>query len=167
MPTHSMKNIKIPNNILIPDIKNKITQYGNATIRVYGYSMRIFLENGRDKVTLTRPEIDKLQKGDVVLAEIAPQLYVLHRIIRRNGNHLTLMGDGNVQGTEECDVNSVIGIATAFYRKNREKPDLATSKKWKIYSRVWLTLTPIRRWILAFYRHIWLKIFPIKQPYSK
>lgn len=157
-----MKSITIPNHILIPDVKQKIDTLGNATIRVHGFSMRIFLENGRDKVTLSRPDTDTLKRGDVVLAEVTPQLYVLHRIIHREGDQLTLMGDGNIVGTESCTVQDVIGIATAFYRKGRSIPDSAEGRKWKIYSKIWLTLTPMRRWILAFYRRIWLKLFPVK-----
>ncbi len=31
--------------------------------------------------------------------------------------------------------------------------------KWKTYSWVWMRLRPIRRYLLAFYRRIWLKLF--------
>ena len=155
-------SITIPNHILIPDVKQKIDTLGSATNRVHGFSMRIFLENGRDKVTLSRPNPSALKRGDVVLAEVTPKVYVLHRIIHREGDNLTLMGDGNVAGTESCTIHDVIGTATAFYRKGRSVPDSAEGKKWKIYSKIWLALTPVRRWILAFYRRIWLKIFPVK-----
>ena len=156
-----MKNITIPNHILIPDVKQKIDTLGSATIRVHGFSMRLFLENGRDKVTLCRPNEETLKRGDVVLAEVTPKLYVLHRIIRREGDQLTLMGDGNVAGTEHCLVKDVIGVVTAFYRKGRSVPDSAEGLKWKVYSKIWLALAPMRRWILAFYRRIWLRLFPV------
>ena len=47
-----MKKIEIPNDILIPKIKELLDRGATATIRVKGYSMRIFLDNGRDLVTL-------------------------------------------------------------------------------------------------------------------
>lgn len=149
-----MKTIEIPNEILIPKVKEVIDRGATATLRVKGYSMRIFLDNGRDLVTLASPRREALRPGDVVLAEDTPRHYVLHRIIARDGDQLTLMGDGNVKGTETCTTANVIGIVTHFYRKGRTTPDSVNGWKWRIYSRLWLALTPLRRYILAVYRRI-------------
>ncbi len=149
-----MRTIEIPNEILIPKVKEVIDRGATATLRVKGHSMRIFLSNGRDLVTLVAPERENLRVGDVVLAEIQPKVYVLHRIIQRTQDQLTLMGDGNVGTTETCTINDVIGIVTLFYRKGRTKPDSVNGWKWKTYSRIWLTLTPIRRYILAIHRRL-------------
>lgn len=149
-----MRTIEIPNEILIPKIKEVIDRGATATLRVKGHSMRIFLSNGRDLVTLVAPERENLRVGDVVLAEIQPKVYVLHRIIQRTQDQLTLMGDGNVGTTEACTINDVIGIVTLFYRKGRTKPDSVNGWKWKTYSRIWLTLTPFRRYILAIHRRL-------------
>lgn len=149
-----MRTIEIPNEILIPKVKEVIDRGSTATLRVKGHSMRIFLSNGRDLVTLVAPEREKLRVGDVVLAEIQPKVYVLHRIIQRTQDQLTLMGDGNVGTTETCTINDVIGIVTLFYRKGRTKPDSVNGWKWKTYSRIWLTLTPFRRYILAIHRRL-------------
>lgn len=149
-----MRTIEIPNEILIPKVKEVIDRGATATLRVKGHSMRIFLSNGRDLVTLVAPERENLRVGDVVLAEIQPKVYVLHRIIQHTQDQLTLMGDGNVGTTEACTINDVIGIVTLFYRKGRTKPDSVNGWKWKTYSRIWLTLTPIRRYILAIHRRL-------------
>ena len=149
-----MRTIEIPNEILIPKVKEVIDRGATATLRVKGHSMRIFLSNGRDLVTLVAPERENLRVGDVVLAEIQPKVYVLHRIIQRTQDQLTLMGDGNVGTTEACTINDVIGIVTLLYRKGRTKPDSVNGWKWKTYSRIWLTLTPIRRYILAIHRRL-------------
>ena len=149
-----MKTIEIPNEILIPKVKEVIERGATATLRVKGYSMRIFLDNGRDLVTLKAPQRDALRPGDVVLAEYKPQQYVLHRIIKRFGNQLILKGDGNVRGTESCTTDDVIGIVTHFYRKGRTTPESVEGWKWKTYSKIWLALSPIRRYILAIYRRI-------------
>jgi hypothetical protein len=149
-----MRTIEIPNEILIPKVKEVIDRGATATLRVKGHSMRIFLSNGRDLVTLVAPERENLRVGDVVLAEIQPKVYVLHRIIQRTQDQLTLMGDGNVGTTEACTINDVIGIVTLFYRKGRTKPDSVNGWKWKTYSRIWLTLTPFRRYILAIHRRL-------------
>lgn len=149
-----MRTIEIPNEILIPKVKEVVDRGATATLRVKGHSMRIFLSNGRDLVTLVAPERENLRVGDVVLAEIQPKVYVLHRIIKRTQDQLTLMGDGNVGTTETCTINDVIGIVTLFYRKGRTKPDSVNGWKWKTYSRIWLTLTPFRRYILAIHRRL-------------
>ena len=153
--------LEIPNEVMIPAIKEFIDEGRTATFTVRGYSMRLFLEHERDKVILKRPQ-EPIKKGDVVLAEIAPKVYVLHRVVVCDGGNLTLRGDGNVCGVEHCRESDVIGIAIGFYRKGRSVPDMVSGRKWRIYSKVWLFLTPLRRYILAFYRRIWLKVFPVK-----
>lgn len=145
-----MKSYSIPNHILIPEIKKAIDEGHTATFRVRGFSMRLFLEDQRDKVLLA--PCTSVRKGDVILAEVLPQVYVLHRVIRMEGKQITLQGDGNIGTTEHCEMENVIGIATGFYRKGRTKPDLTSGWKWRAYSQIWLALTPLRRWILAIYR---------------
>lgn len=144
----------VPNALLIGQIDRMLKEGHTATFRVKGYSMRLFLENERDVVKLTRVSPEQIKLHDVVLAYTTAGLYVLHRVIKREGNRLTLMGDGNVVGTEECTVDDVVGIAVAFYRKGRQKPDLVTGMKWKVYTSVWLTLKPLRRIILGVCRRL-------------
>ena len=58
--------------------------------------MAPFLIDGRDSVTLSRCNADELKPGDVVMALAGNQdTVVLHRIIAREGEWLTLQGDGN------------------------------------------------------------------------
>lgn len=144
--------IEVPNDVLVTEIKRSLAEGHTATFRVKGQSMRPFLENLRDVVKIERVMPELVRVNDVVLAEIAPKTYVLHRVISRVDNQLTLKGDGNVVGVEHCCDKDVIGIVTAFYRKGRTSPDLVTSLKWRAYTRVWLFLTPLRRILLAIYR---------------
>lgn len=149
-----MKTLAIPNDVLIPQIKRMIDEGKSVTFLVKGYSMRLFLENNRDKVILAPCEKDNVKPGDVILAEVEKDVYVLHRIIRRTDNSLILKGDGNIRGTESCRTSDIVGIAVGFYRKGRNRPDLVTGWKWKTYSFIWLNLSPVRRYILAIYRRI-------------
>ena len=148
--------IEVPNHLLIDEIKKAIREGHTATLRVKGFSMRLFLESQRDIVKLApiRPEAVKVR--DVVLAEIAKDQYVLHRVIRRDGSQLTLMGDGNIRGTEQCLDTDIVGVATEFYRKGRSKPDRVDSLTWRLYSSVWLALKPLRRIILGIYRRVFV-----------
>ena len=144
----------MPNEILIPQIAKALEAGYKPIFTVRGRSMRAFLESERDKVQLALPDVDALKPGDVVLAEIEPQHYVLHRIYKRDGEQLVLKGDGNVRGTEDCKVGDVIGIAIAFYRKGRSNPDLVSGRKWRIYSALWPNAYWPRRLCLAFYNRI-------------
>ena len=120
-----------------------------VTIPLRGYSMRPFLEDGRDKAVLAAA--DNIRKGDVVLAEICPGQYVLHRIINIADDRIKLLGDGNIT-PEYCLRRDIKAIATAFYRKGRNTADSTEGRKWQTYSHVWMFLRPIRRVLLKVMR---------------
>lgn len=149
-----MKTIVVENAVLLPIIINELEQNPgkNIALPLRGRSMRPFLEDGRDKALLTlatHPQV-----GDAVLAEVGPRVYVLHRIIRIDGNHVTLRGDGNLC-EEHCTLKDVKALAIGFYRKGSDTPDSTSGLKWKAYSWVWTRLYPIRRYLLfALYPHI-------------
>ncbi len=149
MPQDNIKNIQIANEVLIPEIINLLHEGHTVTLKVKGYSMRPFLEHERDKVKLASKT--DWQINDVVLAEIAPKRYVLHRLIALDGDKVTLLGDGNL-ATEHCSISDLHGVAVAFFRKDREKADSCDGKKWKVYSWIWMRLRPIRRYLLFLYR---------------
>ena len=78
--------------------------------------------------------------------------YVLHRIVRAEGDLLTLMGDGNIRGTEHCKRSDVIAKAIGFVRKGRNETDWTTGWKWTVYSWIWTRMLPLRRWLLLVWR---------------
>lgn len=151
MQQGDIKNIEIANEILIPEIISLLQAKHTVTLRVKGFSMRPFLENERDKVLLTSQKPAKI--GDAVLAEIAPKKYVLHRLIKIDGDNATLLGDGNL-ATEHCTINDIHAVALGFYRKERNALDSCDGAKWKIYSYIWTRLYPIRRYLLGIYRRL-------------
>jgi hypothetical protein len=71
---------------------------------------------------------------------------------------VTLRGDGNI-GTEACRLQDVKGAVIGFYRKGRETLDRTDATKWKVYSWIWTRLFPVRRYLLAAYRRIWIPLF--------
>ncbi len=144
------------NSVLLPEIVRLLNEGHTVTLRLRGFSMRPFLEDGRDKALLTKAVSPKV--GDPVLAEIEPKHFVLHRIISIQGDNVVLRGDGNL-GVEHCKLGDVKGAVIGFYRKGRSKLDRTDGKKWRTYSWIWTRLYPIRRYLLAFYRRIWLRMF--------
>lgn len=154
-----VKEVQFPNSVLLPEIVKLLNEGHTVTLRLKGFSMRPFLEDGRDKALLTKAVDPKV--GDPVLAEVGDKHFVLHRIISIEGNHVMLRGDGNI-GAEHCTLDDVKGAVIGFYRKGRKKLDRTDGLKWLVYSWFWTRLFPIRRYLLAFYRRIWLKIFKPK-----
>ena len=152
-----IREIQFQNALFLPEVVRLLDEGHTVTLRLKGYSMRPFLEDGRDKALLIKAT--NIRKGDAVLAEIDKGVYVLHRIVKIKGDNVTLRGDGNI-GVEHCRRSDVKGFAVGFYRKGRATLDKTNGAKWVAYSIVWSALRPMRRYLLAFYRRIWLNIFP-------
>lgn len=81
----------------------------SVIIPTKGNSMRPFIRGG-DNVLLVRVG-NPLKVGMIILARTLDKRVVLHRIIGINGDYLTLMGDGNLKGTERCRKSEVIAVA--------------------------------------------------------
>ena len=147
---------KFDNAVILPEAIRIVNEGHTVTLPLKGFSMRPFLEDGRDKALLTK--VITLKVGDPVLAETYPSHYVLHRIIKIDGDNVVLRGDGNLSN-EYCRVEDVKAAVIGFYRKGRTTLDRTDGRKWRIYSFFWMHLSPVRRYLLAFYRRIWLRLF--------
>ncbi len=146
-----MKEVQFANSEFLPEIVKLLDEGHSVTLKLRGFSMRPFLEDGRDKAVLTKPSHPKV--GDPVLAEVSPKHFVLHRIISIQGNNVVLRGDGNL-AVERCRIEDIKGAVQGFYRKGRNVLDRTDGKKWKVYSWIWMRLFPIRRYLLAMYRRM-------------
>lgn len=142
---------EIVNDILLGLVSEDLRRFAGektVTIWVKGYSMRPFIECERDLVKLTYHT--DVSVGEAVLAQIEPGHYVLHRVIERNGDKLTLQGDGNIRGVEHCSVRNVCGVVCEYIRPNRIL--LASDPSLQRRIRLWRNLRPIRRYLLFFYK---------------
>lgn len=148
-----IKQKRVNNHLFMQDITCMFRQEGkkSVTFIVRGFSMRPFLEDGRDKVVLSPPREPKI--GDVVLAEISEKRYALHRVIKVENGIYTMRGDGNpLRMTEQFTQDKIIGLADGFIRKGKFVS--TDSRQWRCYSAVWNILKPLRRILLAIYRRI-------------
>lgn len=149
-PTRHTETVELPNEIFLKEVRTLIADGHDVTLRVRGVSMRPFLEDRRDKIVLTRPISVKV--GDAVLAEIAPGKYVYHRIILIEGDWVTLKGDGNVYGTEQCCMADIAASTKYLIRKGRRySPE---GRAWCCYSALWPSNTFVRRVLLAIHRRL-------------
>lgn len=135
----------LPNEILLAEAGALLAEGRDVELLVKGNSMLPFLHDEQDSVRLRK--LETVEKGDIVLALIAPGRYVLHRVRKIEGERLTLMGDGNIRGTESCTCADVLGTAIEFVR-----PDGTRRRPGK--GRLWAALCPIRRYLLFIYRRL-------------
>lgn len=139
--------MQLPNEIFIPEIARLVADSKQVLFTPTGVSMRPFIEGGRDNVTLSLPA--DLQVGDIVLAEVQPQHYVLHRIYFLHGDNITLMGDGNLQGQEHCSRSNILAKVIAIHTPaGKNKP---VTRAW-----LWRHMLRTRRLWLKIYRHVCL-----------
>ena len=69
------------------------------------------------------------------------------------------MKKADLYGSVKVDIPDVEAFVIYTGRKKLDRTD---GLKWLVYSWFWTRLFPIRRYLLAFYRRIWLKIFKPK-----
>ena len=114
--------------------------------------MNPFIVHKRDSIKLGPWKDEDIRKGAVVLAEGNSGLYVIHRVIKRNGDDLTLSGDGNLIQTETTTTAKVIAVMHSITRKGREYS--SSSLVWRLYSGIWMFLAPVRRYPLGIWRRL-------------
>jgi len=137
-------------NDIIEEAIRLVREGVNVTLPVKGLSMQPFIIGGKESVILHRPVL--IDVGDVVLAWVDGCRYVVHRIIHIDGDHITLMGDGNLT-TEHCALSDIKACVTHVVSADNKKRDLYS--RWRVRAaKLWYWLRPIRRYLLAIYRRI-------------
>ena len=142
--------IELPNDAWLGEVSQMLREGKSYAIYVKGYSMRPFIEHTRDRVFLEKR--DSYHVGDAVLAQTNPGHYVLHRIIEKQGDKLTLQGDGNLEQVEHCREQDVSGVVTQYIRPQRIIP--ADNPKLVRRIKLWRKLRPVRRYLLFIYKAI-------------
>ena len=136
----------VPNEIILEDVAALAAEGREVTIKPLGNSMLPFIRGGKDNVRLQKKQ--DVAVGDIILVRLPGPRYVLHRLIRKEGDRLTLMGDGNISGTESCREEDVLGTVVAIERGRRVI--VPGNGLW------WKRLHPVRRYILAIYRRLFI-----------
>ncbi len=142
----------LPNDILLAEVGTLLGEGRDVSLTPLGRSMLPFIVGGKDTVTLRK--MATIQVGDIVLAHLADTRYVLHRVISTDDDIITLMGDGNLVGTERCHKSDILGTVVTI---NGKKPTKGI---------IWGKLKPIRRYLLALYRLIRIIFRQIRRLFS-
>jgi len=135
---------------LMPLIKEKVLAGGEITIKVKGTSMSPFFVTDQTDVTLVQP-MDPLKRLDVVLYQTLKETYALHRILKVKGEYLIICGDA-LNINEIIPSTHVIAIVKSF--ANGDDVTFSTNRWYLTKARIWLSLRPIRRILLAIHRRI-------------
>lgn len=119
------------------------------TIQLFpeGYSMYPLLVPGRDEVILSPLSERDTRRGDVVLYRRSSGILVLHRICRCKKDGYYMVGDNQVQIEGPIRQEQLIGMMTGFVR--RGKLVSVSDVRYRILSRIWLMMRPVRRCIMV------------------
>lgn len=112
----------------------------SVSIRVKGQSMLPFFRSG-SVVTLRPIRPVDLSLGHVVLGLTETGNYVIHRIISVCPPNVTLLGDGNIKGTEVIPIDQIFGTVDC-------------GRLHYLLARLWIGMRPLRRYPLWFLRRI-------------
>lgn len=139
--------IEVENSILLGEVKSVLESGRDARLMTKGRSMNPFIVGGRDSVILRKFPESALKRGDVVLAEVKKDFYVLHRILKIDGDAVTLAGDGNIDLFEHCTRADIIGTVTRIERSSGRSARPCRAAVWqRLPNRVrWFFLKGFRR----------------------
>lgn len=128
------------NRIAFAQVRDLLREGCSVRIRVRGQSMLPFFRSGSE--ILLRPvRDDDFRRGSVVLARTQQGHFVVHRIYRIDGDRITLLGDGNIAGTETMSRKEVYGTVEC-------------GPVHRFLARLWQLCRPVRRYPLAILRRI-------------
>ena len=149
MNTHK---VVLPNAVMLGEVTRMLEEGHSVVIMTKGGSMSPFIRGERDSVELIKQQT--VEVGDIVLCQLTPGHYVLHRVHALKDDKVLLKGDGNLDATERCTLADVCGTAIAILRRNRRRID-CTTRRFKRRSRCWVSAPRIvRRYALGIYRRI-------------
>ena len=149
-----MKTSKVvlPNAVMLGEVSRFLSEGRSVVIATKGSSMSPFIRGERDSVELLK--MPQVNMGDIVLCQLSPGHYVLHRVHAMEGENITLKGDGNLDATERCTLADVCGTVTAILRRGDKRIDCTTAR-FARRSRRWVSAPRIvRRYALGIYRRI-------------
>ena len=116
----------IPNDEFFAQVCESLSEGRKVSFVVKGHSMYPFMRNEKDRVCLERYDGRNLDAGDVILFKYHGR-HILHRVYDMMSGRISPSG-------REWNCASL---------------------SWRLFSRVWIRLFPVRRWCLAVLRRIY------------
>ena len=129
----------IANRELFAIVRDTLLEGKTVRVAVNGQSMLPFFRSG-STITMRPVREEDIRKYNVVMAD-AEHAFVVHRIIEVGDDIVTLLGDGNIYGTEQVTRDKIYGVVDC-------------SPLHLFFAKIWLWLRPVRRFPLAIFRRI-------------
>ncbi len=146
-----MKTEEILNNEwMFTQVENALNARQDVRIRLVGWSMYPFLSPKTDILVLAPVQPEELRPMDIVLAKVGNN-YILHRLIRQEGNNWLMQGDANIGIEEIVSPDDVIGKLVQVERNGNKVVDY-NKPQWKWKGRCWVCLSFCRGTILHLFR---------------
>lgn len=136
-----MSERKVHLEEMLPLIRERLEAGQDVRFTPRGISMQPMLRNGQDTVLLT-PVKGPLKKYDLPLYRRKDGQFVLHRVVRVQGNSYTCIGDNQFVLEPGIEHDQVIAVVRSFTRKGKSWS--ATSPIYGLYCRMWHYSRPIR-----------------------
>lgn len=144
---------RIPNELFFEWVEQELAEGHHVRFRLKGDSMFPLLRSEKDEVVLYPCEDTELRPMDVVLFRYRGK-HVLHRILRKDGEHLLIQGDGSYVAKEHCTISDVVGKVHEVIRPSG-KVWSVEGWQWKLASRLWRSTGVFRRPLLRLFHHKW------------
>ncbi|MGN0534140.1 MAG: S24/S26 family peptidase [Eubacterium sp.] len=123
-------------------IKEILDKTGLYTGLTMGNSMEPLIHQQRDNIIVVKNK-ERLKKYDVPVYLTKSGKYVMHRIIKVCDDHYVIVGDNRTEREYVTD-DMICGVLAGFYKNGKRYVDCQKSKSYKLYSRVWVALLPVR-----------------------
>ena len=145
--------IQVPNDVFFAWVESEIARGRSVRFRAKGVSMYPFIRGCKDEIFLSPCSSNGPDVMDVVLFRYRGQ-HVLHRVVGRDGDSLTLKGDGSFKEMEVCSVGDVVGVLEAVICPSGRVVSVH-GRKWKFYSTIWCAMGVLRIPILRLLNFLW------------
>lgn len=125
---------------------------GKYTGLTVGTSMKPLIHHQKDNIIVVKNK-GRLKKYDVPVYQAPSGKYIMHRIVEVHDDHYVIVGD-NMLVREYVTDDMICGVLVGFYKNGKKYIDCQNSKLYKLYSRIWVALLPVRPAILLVPRGI-------------
>lgn len=127
---------QIPNDLFFTCVESEIKVGRSVRFKLRGDSMLPLLRSGKDDIVLYPCQREDLKPMDLVLFRYKGN-HLLHRIIKVEGDHFFIQGDGSIVAKEECLYADVVGKVREVIRPSGRVVFL-NSRKWRLLSFLWI-----------------------------
>ncbi len=143
--------MNVPSRELMPVIRAALERGQRVRLTVTGRSMEPFIYDG-DVVELesmrSRPSF-----GDMILVCHLEDCYVLHRVVKIDGDEFFLRGDSQRDSEGPFTQRDVLGKAIVSYHRGRVR--VFDCGAWRLAILIWMRCAPWSLWLLRPAGRIW------------